>query len=104
MGWSGGVSILEALWPHIQDVVPDPKARERIYSVLCYELEMGDCDTLEEAAYGDDVDPVLLRVLEQRGHIGEGPDEWTEEEWDAATGDPYPDPAISFPDCREFPS
>lgn len=90
MGANWGGEFLHGIFPHIQDVVLDAKARERIYSVIVWELEQQDCDTLGEVAdcYGDEVDPVLLRVLEQRGHLGD-PDDWTEADWDAATAEPY---------------
>lgn len=90
MGNAHGGEFLYSVFPHVQDVVPDAKARERIYSVIVFELENMDCDTLGEVVdcYTGEVDPVLLRVLEQRGHIGD-PDDWTEEDWDAATAEPY---------------
>lgn len=73
MGWVGGGEILGQLWPHIEDVLPSrPEARERLYSVLICSLEDQDADTLDEAILNydeDEVDPVLLRVLEHRGHL-----------------------------------
>lgn len=73
MGWNGGGEILGAIWPHIEDVLPNrPEARERLYAILIHELENQDADTLDEAILNydeDEVDPVLLRILEQRGHL-----------------------------------
>lgn len=73
MGFNQGGPILEAVWPNLYELLPNrPEARERIYAALIYALEQADADTLDEAIMNydeDEVDPVLLRVLEVRGHL-----------------------------------
>ena len=71
MGWTGGSEILSAVWPVVLDEVPEQDAREKIYDTLVAALEMEDADTLDEVVYctTEQVDPVLVAVLIERGHL-----------------------------------
>ena len=72
MGWNGGSEILSAVWPVMQRSLPiQPDARSRIYETIVAALEEQDADTLDEVVYctTEQVDPVLVAVLIERGHL-----------------------------------
>ena len=71
MGWTGGSEILSAVWPVIERYVDEEIARSLIYTDLVAALEMEDADTLDEVVYctTEQVDPVLVAVLIERGHL-----------------------------------
>ena len=71
MGWTGGSEILSAVWPDIERYVDAPLERGLIYADLVAALEMEDADTLDEVVYctTEQVDPVLVAVLIERGHL-----------------------------------
>ena len=71
MGWTGGSEILTAVWPAICEEIPNASKRGNLYTVLVAALEDQDADTLDEVVYctTEQVDPVLVAVLIERGHL-----------------------------------
>lgn len=73
MGWTGGGEILAAVWPTIEGFVEDEIKRIFIYIALINALEDQDADTLGEVVYctNDQVDPILIGILREMGHLDE---------------------------------
>ena len=71
MGWNSACDILDEVWPVIYDLIVDPDDRVAIYSTFVQSLENHDADTLDEAVLctSKDVDPALVQVLVDRGHL-----------------------------------